>query len=200
MPRQPCVIEPIRCNDVRLEGFVATQQRMWTIHPTYCTNLVIRNLNIRSNGGNADGIDVDSCTHVRIEQCDIDSGDDCISLKSGRGMEGFREAKPTEDVTISHCTLGGKLFACIGIGSETSGGIRKVRIEHCTFTHTNSDAIYIKSRPGRGAFIEDISATDLNVLQARRRISANQLIEQRHPGPRARARRRRHPIGGELSV
>jgi len=55
------------------------------------------------------------------------------------------------------------IFACIGIGSETSGGIRNVRIEHCKFTHAQSFAIYIKSRPGRGAFIEDIVANELDV-------------------------------------
>lgn len=43
------------------------------------------------------------------------------------------------------------------------GGIRNVRIQHCKFTHAQTFAIYIKSRPGRGAFIEDISAEDLDV-------------------------------------
>ncbi len=55
------------------------------------------------------------------------------------------------------------IFACIGIGSETSGGIRNVRIEHCKFTGARTFALYIKSRPGRGAFIEDIIADDLDV-------------------------------------
>ncbi len=168
MPRRPCVIEPIHCTDIRLEDFSATQARMWTIHPTWCENIVAKNLNIRSTTGNGDGIDLDSCKHAQIENCDIDTGDDCIALKSGRGMEGYREARPTEDVLISHCTLGDNIFACIGIGSETSGGIRNIRIEHCTFTHANTFAIYIKSNAGRGAFIDDISATDLTVQDAKR--------------------------------
>ena len=57
-------------------------------------------------------------------------------------------------------------FACIGIGSETSGGIRDVRIEDCKFTQARTYAIYIKSRPGRGAFIENISASNLDVATA----------------------------------
>ncbi|MGD0649660.1 MAG: glycoside hydrolase family 28 protein [Verrucomicrobiia bacterium] len=166
MPRRPAVIEPIDCRDVRLEGFSASQQRMWTIHPTYCENVVVRNLSIRSGGGNSDGVDVDSCKHVRIEGCDIESGDDCIAIKSGRGMEGYRLARTTEDVLIRNCALSDNIFACIGIGSETSGGIRNVRIEHCQFKQARTYAIYIKSRPGRGAFIEDISAHDLDVATA----------------------------------
>ncbi|MGA2180860.1 MAG: glycoside hydrolase family 28 protein [Verrucomicrobiota bacterium] len=163
MPRRPVLIEPINCIDVRLEGFATEHQRMWSIHPTYCVNFTAKNLVIRSTGGNGDGIDVDSCKNVRIESCDIDTGDDCIAIKSGRGMEGYRLARPTEDVLISHCTLGDNNFACIGIGSETSGGIRNVWIEHCKFTHAKTFAVYIKSNTGRGAFIEDISARDLDV-------------------------------------
>jgi polygalacturonase len=166
MPRRPLIIEPINCADVRLEGFSTEHWSMWSIHPTYCEDVTAKNLTIRSVGGNGDGIDVDSCKRVRIEDCDIDTGDDCIAIKSGRGMEGFKAARPTEDVFISGCTLGDSIFACIGIGSETSGGIRNVRIEHCKFTHAKSYAIYIKSRIGRGAFIENIAARDLDVQTA----------------------------------
>lgn len=166
MPRRPVLIEPINCTNVELKGFSTEHRSMWSIHPTYCENVVAVNLTIRSTGGNGDGIDVDSCQHVRIEGCDIATGDDCIALKSGRGMEGYRIAKPTEDVLISHCTLADSIFACIGIGSETSGGIRDVRIEDCKFTRARTYAIYIKSRPGRGAFIENISATNLDVATA----------------------------------
>jgi len=161
--RHPALIEPIGCQDIRFEDFSTEYTRMWSLHPTYCENISIRNLTIRSTGGNGDGIDIDSCKHVRIDACDIATGDDCISLKSGRGMEGYSLLRTTEDVSITNCTLADSIFACIGIGSETSGGIRNVRIEHCKFTHAQSFAIYIKSRPGRGAFIEDIVANDLDV-------------------------------------
>jgi polygalacturonase len=166
MPRRPVLIEPINCTNVGLEGFSTEQRRMWSIHPTYCQDVVAMNLTIRSTGGNGDGIDVDSCQHVIIKKCDIATGDDCIALKSGRGMEGFRIAKPTEDVLISHCTLADSIFACIGIGSEMSGGIRDVRIENCKFTHARTFAIYLKSRPGRGGYIENITATNLDVATA----------------------------------
>jgi polygalacturonase len=161
--RHPALMEFIRCNDIRLEDFSTEHRLMWSIHPTCCENISIRNLTIRSTGGNGDGIDIDSCKHVRIQGCDISTGDDCISLKSGRGMEGYKLLQTTEDVQISDCTFADSIFACIGIGSETSGGIRNVRIERCKFTKAKTFALYIKSRPGRGAFIEDITANDLDV-------------------------------------
>jgi polygalacturonase len=159
-PRGVVVLEPISCNDVRWEGFTVTQGGNWATHPTYCTDIVIKNVNIT---GNRDGIDVDSCKNVRIEGCNIDTGDDSISLKSGRGLNGARLGKATEDVLITKCTLRGRRFACIGIGSETSGGIRKVRIEHCKLT-SRTFGVYVKTRIGRAGIIENISGNDLDIL------------------------------------
>ncbi|MBD0365400.1 MAG: right-handed parallel beta-helix repeat-containing protein [Flavisolibacter sp.] len=161
--RHPALIEPIGCNNIRLEDFSTDYHLMWSLHPTYCENIFIKGLTIRSTGGNGDGIDIDSCKHVRIDACDIATGDDCISLKSGRGMEGYTLLRTTEDVHITNCTFADSIFACIGIGSETSGGIRNVRIENCKFTYAKTHGVYIKSRPGRGAFIEDIICNNLEV-------------------------------------
>ncbi len=161
--RHPALIEPIGCSIIRFEDFSTSYHLMWSLHPTYCDNVTIKNLTIRSTGGNGDGIDVDSCKHVLIDGCDISTGDDCISLKSGRGMEGYSLLRTTEDVHITNCTFADSIFACIGIGSETSGGIRNVRIDNCKFKHAKTFAIYIKSRPGRGAFVEDIVADKLEV-------------------------------------
>jgi len=161
--RHPALMEFIRCRKVRLEDFTTSYHLMWSVHPTLCEDVAIRNLTIRSTGGNGDGIDVDSCLRVVIDGCDISSGDDCISLKSGRGMEGYTEGVPTEDVRITNCTFADANFACIGIGSETSGGIRRVEIRDCKFTGAKSHALYIKSRVGRGPFLEDLRATGLEV-------------------------------------
>jgi polygalacturonase len=161
--RRPTLVEPIDCSDIHLEGFSTSNHGIWSLHPTCCENLLFKNLTIRSTGGLGDGIDVDSCKHVVINGCDISTGDDCISLKSGRGSEGYALHRTTEDVHISNCTFADSNYACIGIGSETSGGIRNVHIEHCKFTGAKTFALYIKTRPGRGAFIEDIVANDLEV-------------------------------------
>jgi polygalacturonase len=159
-PRGAVVLEPINCNDVRWEGFSVTQGGNWATHPTYCTGVVIQNVTIT---GNRDGIDIDSCKNVRIEGCDLSTGDDAISLKSGRGLNGARIGRPTEEVLIKNCTLRSRIFAGIGIGSETSGGIRNVRIKHCKFT-SGSCAIYVKTRIGRAGVIENILGNDLEVL------------------------------------
>jgi hypothetical protein len=126
----------------------------------FCTHVLASHLHIRSTQTNGDGIDVDSSQHVRIENCDIDTGDDAISLKSGRNMEAVTIGKPTQDVTITNCTLGSAGFGGIGIGTEMSGGVVGVHIDHTTFTR-GANSIYIKSRTGRGGVIDDITADDI---------------------------------------
>ncbi len=159
-PRGAVVLEPISCNDVRWEGFTVTQGGNWATHPTYCSDVEIKNLKII---GNRDGIDVDSCKNVRIEHCDINTGDDSISLKSGRGLDGARIGRPAENILIENCNLVGRRFACVGIGSETSGGIRDVRIENCKMT-SRTFGVYIKTRIGRGGSIENIFGENLEML------------------------------------
>lgn len=160
-PRGPALIEPVNCKDVRLENFSTRYVRMWSIHLTYCEDVVATGLNIRSDPrrSNGDGIDVDSCRNVTITHCDIDTGDDAIALKSGRGMEAFRIARPTENVTITDCKLGSD-FAGLALGTEMSGGIRNVTFERCEFTR-GANGIFIKSRIGRGGVMENITGKDL---------------------------------------
>jgi polygalacturonase len=162
--RGPSILEPIECRDVKFEDFSIEYGRMWNVHMTYCEDVVVRNVKIRSatNRSNGDGIDVDSCKNVLIEKCDIETGDDAICLKSGRGMEAVRIARPTDGVIIRDCILSCPSFACVGIGTEMSGGVRNVKIENCTFVRA-VNAIFIKAKDGRGGFIENIAGENWTV-------------------------------------
>jgi len=166
-PRAPVGIEIVSCDDVTLDGFsyqydAPVRTDIWCIHPMFCTNVMIKNLYLRSEGTNGDGLDVDSCSKVTVQNCDISAGDDAISLKSGRGMEAVREGKPTEDVIIKDCKLASVHFAALGIGTEISGGVRNVDISNCTISGVQN-AIFIKSRDGRGGYIENITGENLTV-------------------------------------
>jgi hypothetical protein len=159
--RNPVVIETISCNDVLWNGFTVVQGGNWATHPTYCDDLVIQHVNI---SGNRDGIDVDSCQGVRIEDSVINTGDDSISLKSGRGLDGARLGKGCDDILITRCDLTDRAFACLGIGSEISGGVSNVRIEHCKLNAPRSFAIYLKTRIGRAGANNAITGDDLDLV------------------------------------
>lgn len=158
--RHPALMEFTRCRKLLVQDVFTQGNDMWSTHPVYCEDVTFRNVTVHSG---ADGIDVDSCRNVVIEGCTFETRDDCISLKSGRGMEGNTIGIPCEGVRISNCTFNDAVWACIGIGSETSGGIRNVLVEHCRCLGARTFAIYIKSRPGRGAFIENITMNNLEI-------------------------------------
>jgi polygalacturonase len=164
-PRGPALIELADANHVLLQGFSTQYQRLWSLHLLLCRDLTIRNLIVRSLEPNGDGIDIDSCQDVLIEHCDINTGDDAISLKSGRGLEAVRLGRPTENVVIRDCTLASSIFAGIGFGSEMSGGIGHVRLERCRISG-RQNGILFKSRDGRGGYFEDITGEDLTIVDS----------------------------------
>ncbi len=173
-PRGPVLIELANGTNVTLNGFSTQYQQLWSIHLLFCQNITARNLVIRTINTNGDGIDVDSCSDVLIEHCNIDTGDDAISLKSGRGMEAVRLARPTQNVIIRDCTLVSSQFGGIGIGTEMSGGIRDVHIENC-FISGHQNGIFIKSRDGRGGFMENITGENLTINNSPTFVGINLL-------------------------
>jgi len=107
---------------------------------------------------NTDGINPDSCRNVRISDCLLDVGDDCITIKSGRDADGRRIGKPAENYTIVNCTL---LHGHgLSIGSEMSGGVKNIVVDNCTF-NTTTNGIRIKSTRGRGGVIENVRISNL---------------------------------------
>ena len=160
-PRGPTLIETIECKDVRLDGMTLHGNQMWTVHPAFCDGVSIANLVIQTTGWNSDGIDPDSCQKVTIDHCSFETGDDSIAIKSGKGQEGVNLGRPSRDITITNCNFI-KGYSSIAMGSELSGGIENVLIQHCTF-RIGRAALYLKSRPGRAGYIRNITAEDIDV-------------------------------------
>jgi polygalacturonase len=97
---------------------------------------------------------VDSSRFVRISDDYIDVGDDGIVVKAGKDADGLRVNRPSQDVTITNCTVH-HAHGAVVIGSETSGGIRNVVASNITAVDTEN-GIRIKSRRGRGGVVEDL--------------------------------------------
>ncbi len=149
------------CNNVLIEGITAINSPSWTINPVHCQNVTIHAVTIinPANSPNTDGINPDSCRLVRISDCYVSVGDDCITIKSGTELEAPDRYAPCRDITITNCTLE-RGHGGVVIGSEMSGGVKNVVISNCVFIGTDR-GIRIKSRRGRGGVIEDIRVSNL---------------------------------------
>jgi hypothetical protein len=105
-------------------------------------------------GVQTDGIVVDSSRFVHLTDDYIDTGDDGIVIKSGKDADGLRVNRPTEDVTITGCTVH-HAHGAVTIGSETSGGVRNIVASNMTAVDTQA-GIRIKSRRGRGGVVSNL--------------------------------------------
>jgi polygalacturonase len=159
---RPHLIRFVRCRDVVIEKVNLRNAAEWTVHPSLCESVRVDGVTIQSpatNAHNTDGIDPECCRNVQILNCRIDTGDDCIALKSGTNELGRKLGRPDEDITISNCVMwhghGG-----VSIGSEMSGGVRNVAISNCVF-HGTLGGIRIKSQRGRGGVVEGISVSNI---------------------------------------
>ena len=165
---RPPSIQFFQCKNIRIEGITIVNSPFWTINPEFCDNVTVHGVTIKNPAGspNTDGINPSSCSNVHISNCHLDVGDDCITIKSGRDADGRKWGKPCENITITNCTMlaghGG-----VVIGSEMSGGVKKVTIANCVFDGTDA-GIRLKASRGRGGVVEEIRVDNIvmNNIQA----------------------------------
>jgi hypothetical protein len=107
----------------------------WTVHLIGCNEAVIEGINLLNNLKirNGDGIDLDHSKNVRIANCHITSGDDCICLKNRREFEQYGSC---HDITVTNCVMSSRSCA-IKIGSENMDSIYNVVFDNCIITGSN---------------------------------------------------------------
>lgn len=158
---RPNLVLLTSCKYILLEGVTFQNSPAWCLHPLMSQHLTVRNIFVKNPwyAQNGDGIDVESCSNVLIENSVFDVGDDALCMKSGRDAEGRKRAMPTENVIIRNCTV----YASHGgfvIGSEMSGGVRNVHVSHCTFIGADI-GLRFKTTRGRGGIVENIYISDI---------------------------------------
>lgn len=157
---RPPFIQTMYCKNILIEGISIRNSPFWTVNPEFCENVTVHAVTIKNpHSPNTDGINPESCKYVHISNCHISVGDDCITIKSGKDAPGRAKAQPAEDYTITNCTMlsghGG-----VVIGSEMSGGVKKIVISNCVFDGTDR-GIRIKTSRGRGGVVEDIRVDNI---------------------------------------
>ena len=157
---RPRLVHIIRSKNVTVRNLLLKDSAFWHLQLTYCDGVTVDNLKVRAphapvKAASSDGIDIDSTRNVVISNCDIVCDDDAICLKSGRDADGLRVNKPTENVVVKNCRVG-HAAGLVVIGSETSGGIRNVRVSDCRAEDGCQEVVRFKTKMDRGGVVEDI--------------------------------------------
>jgi polygalacturonase len=163
---RPQFLQTLGCRNVLVEGVTFVDGPMWTVHPVYNENVVVRGITVRSEGPNTDGLNPDSCRHVLVEDCHFHTGDDCVAINSGMNEDGWRVGRPCEKIVIRGCRMS-EGHGAVSIGSGMSGGVRDVWVYDCLVTG-GDHAIRLKSMRGRGGYVENVHVEALRVSGLRR--------------------------------
>lgn len=157
---RPSFVQTIHCERVLLQGVTLCNSPMWQLNPVLSTSVIVDGVTLSSHGSNNDGCDPESCSGVWIKHCRFDTGDDCISLKSGRDRDGRAANAPCEDILIEENWFADG-HGGIAIGSEMSGGVRRVLACNNHFSSPNlTYALRLKTNARRGGVVEDVILAD----------------------------------------
>ncbi|KAI9108472.1 hypothetical protein K1719_020663 [Acacia pycnantha] len=154
---RPYLIEIMYSSNIQISNLTLVNSPSWNVHPVYSSNVVVQGITILApvTSPNTDGINPDSCTNTRIEDCYIVSGDDCVAVKSGWDEYGIAFGMPIRQLVIRRLTCISPTSAVIALGSEMSGGIQDVRAEDIVAIDSES-GVRIKTAVGRGGYVKDI--------------------------------------------
>ena len=132
---RPHVLTLTKCDNLLIRDVTIREGAYWTVHLIGCDGAVIDGINLLNNLKirNGDGIDLDHSKNVRIANCHITSGDDCICLKNRREFEQYGSC---HDIVVTNCVMASRSCA-IKIGSENMDSIYNVMFDNCIITGSN---------------------------------------------------------------
>ncbi|MBQ3630485.1 MAG: glycoside hydrolase family 28 protein [Prevotella sp.] len=132
---RPHVLTLIGCRNVLVRDVTIREGAYWTVHLIGCDGATIDGISLLNNLKirNGDGIDIDHSKNIRIANCNITSGDDCICLKNRREWQRYGSC---HDIVVTNCVMASRSCA-IKIGSENMDSIYNVMVTGCVIRNSN---------------------------------------------------------------
>ncbi|MEL7119121.1 MAG: glycosyl hydrolase family 28 protein [Bacteroidota bacterium] len=118
---KPLGIKLVSCENIRIEDVTIENAGLWLQHYLNCTDLNISGIKAFNHGNfTNDGLDIDGCRNVVIENAYIDSHDDALVFKSTGPAK-------CENIKVRNCTLRSHCHS-LKFGTETTGGFKNIDI------------------------------------------------------------------------
>ena len=156
---RPILVLLVDCKRVLLDGTTFQNSPMYALYPTWCEDVVIRNVKINNEywAQNGDGIDISSSKNVLVCKSTVEAGDDGICMKSSPDKNA---ASPTlRNVVIADCVVyhahGGFV-----IGSNIDGGMENISVKNCDYIGTDI-GLRFKSARGRGGLVSNVFVSNI---------------------------------------
>jgi RimJ/RimL family protein N-acetyltransferase len=158
-----------RCTNVEVSDIMIRNAPNYCVSLLGCDDVLVERVTIRD--AFSDGVDPDSCRRVQVRDCDVESDDDALCIKTSLALG---EPRACEDVTVTGCRLSSPSNA-FKIGTETSGDVRHVEVRNCRLgglprPGADPDGLVLAQEGGGiaiesvdGAHVSDVSVRDVTV-------------------------------------
>lgn len=122
------------CENIRLNNIEIYSAPYWSCFFHGCCDVRVHDVKIRTDkrGHNGDGIGLDCVRNAIISDCDIDTSDDCITLRSCSAK--LSQPFNCENIVVTNCILSSRQ-AGIRIGLGTGTAIRNAVFSNIIVRH-----------------------------------------------------------------
>ncbi|TWO34641.1 glycoside hydrolase family 28 protein [Seonamhaeicola sediminis] len=150
---RPKLLRFSMCKNVDILDLHLQNGACWGLSFELCEKLKLDNLKIINRAyWNNDGMDITDCKNVQITNCDVNSADDGICLKS------YFPAYYNDSIYIANCKIRSSASA-LKFGTASYGGFKNVTIDSIEVFDTFRSAIAIESVDG--GVIENINVSNI---------------------------------------
>ena len=203
LPGRPFLIRVLDCHGVHVRGLRLKDSAAWMQNYLACENVLIERIHVENQANfNNDGLDIDGCRGVIVRNCFINSEDDGICFKGS-------SERPTEHVLIENCSVYSSSNA-LKFGTDSEAPFRRVLARNLELGGPAAQMRALRRRPAEsgiswesvdGTTVEDILATDINIVRAQSPLFLRLGDRGRtHPGkPRPRAGKLRRLVYERIS-
>lgn len=135
--KRPRLLRMVNCDGLTFSGVTYLRPAFWGLHLIDSRNIHFDGIKalFRGNNYNNDALDIDGCENVLIENCDVDSGDDAICLKSTKN--------PCRNIVVRNCWISSGT-AAVKFGTSSRGGFIDVNVSNCYMHNCPMGAIKLQ--------------------------------------------------------
>ncbi|MEO6136457.1 MAG: glycosyl hydrolase family 28 protein [Ginsengibacter sp.] len=144
------------CDGVKITQLKIKNGACWGLSFELCSNLIIDKIALINRAyWNNDGMDITDCKNVRITNCDVNSADDGICMKS------YYPGYFNDSIYIANCIIRSSASA-IKFGTASYGGFKNVTIRNIKIFDTFRSAIALECVDG--GVIENIDIQNIEAI------------------------------------
>jgi hypothetical protein len=155
---------------VLIEGIVIAESRHWTCASTASKNITYNNLKIVSSNDWDDGIDIVGSQNVLVNNCFIQSKDDCIAVKAGVNyFTDFNSDIRVDSVVVQNSVFWNGVWGnALEIGFETrTDTMQNITFKNCDIIHVEGPEGTFTIHNGDRALIRNVLYENIRVEDAR---------------------------------